>query len=639
MTDPADGRAPFDARAGTERTHLLTLIGLALVPLLVTGVLGWGLFSPAQHLDRVTAAIVNDDTPVTRNGQTIPLGRQFAGSLIAGGSTVSASPGGSAPTEAPPSDDPANFDWVLTNGDDAASGLASGRYAAVLTIPSSFSADATSIGGDAATAKQATVTVATSPASALVDPALAAAVTQAATAALDHQLTAQYLQNVYAGFNTIDQQIASAASGAASLSSGAATLAQGTQSLAGGAASLASGTQALDAGAASLASGLASLSGSTQSLPGQAEQLAQGAGALAGAADQAATGVSGATDRFAQVVADLCATGPAALCSRATAALATLQNADRNLSSFAAGSDAVAAGNAALAGAMPAVVGGIDASAAGADQVATGAGQTASGAATLSSGAASAATGAAQTADGAAQLSSGLAQAVQSIPTYSDSDMATLSAVAAEPVTAVQKAPPAGLGTLTLFAVLALWLGGMATALARRAVPSRLLLTTVSSVFIALRASGMVALIGAAQGLVVAGAAQFGLGLRPDVWLGFALAAAFVGAVFGVLNQALAAAFGGVGRLIALAVGVLALTAGMSSTVPAAVASVAAALPTAPALAMLRAAATGDAGTAFGASGPLLVYVVAGLALTLAAVAARRSVRLPRVAGGHAVAE
>ncbi len=635
MTLRNDDRAPFDARAGTEHMRTLTLVGLALAPLLVIGVLGWGLFSPVQHLDRVTAAVVNDDTPVTVNGKTVPLGRQFAGALIAGGSTPSASGSGS-PTEAPPSDDPTNFDWVLTNDKDAAAGLASGQYAAVLTIPSSFSADATSIGGPAASARQALVTVQTSPAASLVDPAFAAAVSQSATAALDRQLTAQYLQNVYAGFNTIDQQIGSAATGAASLSAGASSLAQGTQSLASGAATLATGTQSLASGAQSLASGLGTLSDKTQPLPGQTQQLAQGSAALAGAADQASAGVSSATAQFAQVVAQLCATGPAALCSRAQTALATLQSASTGLSTFATGSNAVASGNAALAAAMPAVVDGIDSSSAGADQVAAGAAQTASGAASLSTGAASAATGAAQTADGAAQLSTGLAQAVQSIPTYSDSDMSTLSSVAAQPVRAVQKAPPVGLATLPLFAVLALWLGGMATALARRAVPSRLLLSTVPSPLIALRSAGLVALIGAGQGIVVAGAAQFGLGLRPDVWLGFALAAAFVGAVFGVLNQALAAAFGGVGRLVALLVGIVALTAGMSSTVPAALSSLAGALPTAPALTMLRAAAGGDAGAAFGAVGPLLVYAVAGLALTLAAVAARRSVRLPRVARGRA---
>ncbi|MFP3466680.1 hypothetical protein [Leifsonia sp. SIMBA_070] len=623
--------SPFDARAGSEKTRMLTLAGLALVPLVVVALLSWGLLAPGQHLDRVTAAVVNDDRPVTTNGKTVPLGRQFAGALISGGAASPADAVGastSSPDEAPPSDDASNFTWVLTNDDDATSGLASGTYAAVLTIPASFSADATSIGGPAASAKHATVTVRTSPAAALVDPALTAAVTQAATASLDRQLTVQYLQNVYAGFNTIDQQIGQAASGAESLSSGAATLATGTQSLATGAASLASGTQSLDAGAQSLSSGLGTLSASTQSLPGQTADLAAGSAAVAGGADQVAGGVSDATAGFSAVVTELCATGPAALCARAGAALSRLQSANSGISALAAGADQVSAGNAALAAAAPQIVDGIDASASGADQVAAGAAQSADGAAQVSSGAASAASGAAQTASGAAQLSSGLQQATQSIPTYTDSDITTLSAVAAQPVLTQQKPPPAGVATVPLFAVLALWLGGLVTALARRAVPSRLLMTTVPSAVIALRSAGIVALIGAGQGVVVAGAAQFGLGLRPGAWFGFALAAAFVGAVFGLLNQALAAAFGGVGRLIALGVGLIALIAGLSSTVPVPMTGLAAVLPTAPALQLLRSFAVGDASGVWGAVGLLLVWTVGALALTFAGVAARRNVPL-----------
>ncbi|MGO4592356.1 YhgE/Pip domain-containing protein [Leifsonia sp. 2TAF2] len=621
---------PFDAHAGSERTRALTLVGLALAPLLVTAALTWGLLAPGQHLDRVTAAVVNDDTPVTVNGKTVPLGRQFAGALISGGSISVTDSSGSSSTaaEAPPANGSSNFTWVLTNDDDATSGLASGAYAAVLTIPASFSADATSIGGPAASAEHATVTVRTSPAASLIDPALTAAVTQAATASLDRQLTVQYLQNVYAGFNTIDQQIGQAATGAESLSSGAASLASGTQTLATGAASLNSGAQALSAGAQSLSSGLDVLSSGTQALPSQTADLAAGSAALASVADQAAAGAADATTRFTQVVAELCATGPAALCSRANAALARLQTANGDAAALAGATDQLAAGNAALATATPQIVDGIDASASGATQVAAGAAQTAAGAAQVSDGAASAASGAAQTASGAAQLSSGLQQAAGSIPTYSDSDITTLSAVAAQPVLTQQKPPPAGIASLPLFVVLALWLGGLITALARRAVPSRLLMTTAPSAEIALRSAGIVALIGAGQGVIVAGAAQFALGLRPDLWLAFALAAAFVGAVFGILNQALAAAFGGVGRLIALAIGLIALVAGFSSTVPPALSGLAGVLPTAPALQLVRSAAVGDAPAAWGAVGLLLVWAVGGLALTFAAVAARRNVPL-----------
>lgn len=646
-------RTPFSARAGTDRLDPFTLTGLALVPLIVAGVLAWALWAPGQDLDRVTAAIVNDDTPVTANGQTVPLGRQFASALMSGGSALPAAASTSAPapsagasaapsappsasvspspspspsvSEAPPADDPQNFDWVLTNDAEAASGLSSGRYAAVVTIPSSFSADALSFSGPAADARQAAITVRTGPAVALLDPALTAALTQTATAALGRQLTVQYLGNVYQGFNTINAQIGSAAAGATSLASGADALAQGTQQLAAGAASLATGTQSLDAGAQSLSSGLQTLADQTASLPAQSAQLARGATAVAGATDAAAAKVSAAASSLAALQSQAC---PGPLCGPVSDALATVQQADSGIGTLDEVADGVATGNQQLAAALPRVVDGIDQSAAGAAELAGGAAQTSAGSASLSSGAASAAAGAAQVDAGAQQLAAGLGTAVQSIPTYSEADIDTLAAVVAQPVAATQKAPPAGVATLPLFVVLALWAGALATAFARRALPGRDLLTTSPSIAIALRSAGVTALIGAVEGVLAAGLAQFWLGLRPDVWLVFALAAALTGAVFCLLAQALAAAFGGVGRLLTLIVGLLALVAGMSSTVPPPVASLAAAMPTAPALALLRAIASGDAGGAWGGAGLLLLVAVGAFALLFAAVGARRTVRL-----------
>ena len=122
---------------------------------------------------------------------------------------------------------------------------------------------------------------------------------------------------------------------------------------------------------------------------------------------------------------------------------------------------------------MPQLVAGIDQSAAGAAQVAAGAAQEDSGAASVNSGAASLAGGAAQVDSGAAQLAQGLSQAVQKIPTYSDSDITTLSAVVAQPVLTDQRAPTPGAQSVPLFAVFALWVGGIVLALARKAVPER----------------------------------------------------------------------------------------------------------------------------------------------------------------------
>lgn len=637
MASPAAPSTPgFSATSGSERLGRLALLGLLLVPLLIGGLLSWALAAPTMHLDRVTAAIVNNDQPVTVNDKTVPLGRQFAAGLIAGGQS------GSGPGTGQ------NFDWVLTNDAEAAGGLSSGRYAAVVTIPAAFSATAMSIGGPASAAAQAALQVQTTPTTAFLDPALTRAITQTAAASLNQQLIAQYLDNVYAGFNTLNQQIGQASDGAASLESGADSVSNGAQSLAGGATQLGAGAASLDSGAAELSSGLAQLDSAAQPLPSETEQLAAGAAQVAAATDGLKAATADATTQFAAVVAQLCALTrpqppdplapgplapeppvPGALCDRATAALARLQGADQAAGQLATGADQLASGTAQLAAGMGPLVSGIDSSASGAAQVAAGADSLNSGAASLAAGAQNLAAGAAQVDTGAAQLASGLAQAVTQIPTYSDSDISTLSAVVSNPVLVDQAALPTGFQSVPLFAVVALWLGGLVLALARRAVPTRQLFSAVPTIWILLRSLGRSAAFGAAQGVVVGVAVLAAVTASPVQWISFAAASVTIGAVFAVVNQGLAAALGGVGRLLALAAAVVALAAGLSGTVPPVLGSLASALPTAPAVELLLATLTRDAGSAWSGLAGLAVWAVVGAALAYAGISLRR-----RAAGG-----
>ncbi|AMB59470.1 hypothetical protein [Microterricola viridarii] len=633
MTAPSTATAAptpgFSATSGSEHLGRFALLGLLLVPLLIGGLLTWALSAPTTHLDRVTAAIVNNDQPVTVNGKTVPLGRQFSAGLIAGGQATTSSAAGADPSTVAGTDSSTdsgttqNFTWVLTNGDEAAAGLQSGRYAAVVTVPATFSASAVSLGGPAADIAQATLQVQTTPATASLDPSITRVITRTAAASLNQQLIAQYLDNVYAGFNTINQQIGQASTGADSLAAGADTLSSGAQSLASGAAQLSSGAASLDAGAAALANGLGELDSAAQPLPGQTEQLAAGAGAVASATDGLNTALTDATNQFAAVVAELCQTRGRA-CDRATAALSRLQGAAQAAGQLAGGADQVASGNAQLAAGMGALVDGIDSSASGAAQLAAGAEQLSGGAASLADGASSLAAGAAQTDSGAAQLASGLQQAVAQIPTYSDSDIQTLSTVVSDPVLIVQDAVPTGFQSVPLFAVVALWLGGLVLALARRAVPTRRLFSAVPTLRITLRSTGRSAAFGAAQGLVVGAVVLTAVAVGPLQWISFAAACVFIGAVFAVVNQGLAAAFGAVGRLLAIVVAVTALAAGLSSTVPPVLENLAAALPTAPALGLLLASLTGDAGTAWAGLALLALWALLGVGLVYAGVAVRR---------------
>ena len=86
------------------------------------------------------AAVVNHDQLVEVTGtdgkkEPVAVGRQLAGNLVS-------------------NDADDNYDWVLTDAEDAQRGLADGDYKAVLTIPENLSAAATSTSGDPTAAVQ-----------------------------------------------------------------------------------------------------------------------------------------------------------------------------------------------------------------------------------------------------------------------------------------------------------------------------------------------------------------------------------------------------------------------------------------------------------------------------------------------------
>ena len=630
-----------------RRVTWLTVVGLLLVPLVIGGLLVWALWNPTERLDTVKAAVVNLDKPVTVNGQTVPLGRQLSAGLLNGKHD--------------------NFQWVLTDQKDAEAGAASGEYVAVVTIPSGFSKAATSPAGPAADAHQATIDVQTSEKSKLVDPAISQAVTTAATGVLNKQLTSTYIENVYVGFNTLHDQIAKAASGATQLSSGVSQLASGTHQLADAAGQLAAGASGASSGVSQLADGTSSLAAGVSQLSGGASSLAGGlatlndnvqspqTGLVASTSQLAAgaSGVSSGVNTLANKLGDLhnaCVAMHGAadpICAgiaQTQAGITTGQGGNPGLGAAAAG---VADGNQKLAAGMPALTGGIAQSASGAAQLASGASSSADGAQQLSSGAASAATGVSQLSDGvtqlaagipplatgadqsaagAASLASGLNEAAAKLPSYSSGDRTNLAAVASQPVTTRSaQSTPFGTSSIPLFGAVALWLGALATFLVLQAVSRRSLLTTRASGRIAFDGFLPAAVIGAVQGVLVAGIMQFALGLDPAHWLGFAGVAVLAGVAFAAVNHGLVALLGGVGQFLSMLVVVITLASGLVSTVPSLFDGVMQWLPTSPAITALQGVVASTDGVWRGVGG-LLLWAAFGFLLALAAVARRRIV-------------
>jgi len=266
-------------------------------PLALVVVLLAASWAPADGLAHVRAAVVNRDEPVTLEGRYTPLGRQLAGALVEG------------------SEVPANYDWVVTDASDATAGLADGTYAAVVTIPESFSAAATSFASGEGTVEQATVEIASPPGATTVDQVVAATVATTATRVLGSQLTSTYIENVLVGFTTLHDQLGDAADGAAQLADGVGQLADGTgrlatgaDGLADGAAQLSGGVTQLRGGSSELATGTSQLAGGARTLAGGARQLADGAGQSAAGARELAGGATALTAGTSQLAGGLAAT-------------------------------------------------------------------------------------------------------------------------------------------------------------------------------------------------------------------------------------------------------------------------------------------------------------------------------------------
>lgn len=668
---------PIERARSRRPITWLTLIGVVLLPVLIGGILVAALYNPAERLDNMSAAIVNEDEPVTIDDQLVPLGRQLTAGLVEGSDEIAS-----------------NLDWTISNADDAAAGLADGTYQAVVTIPENFSAAATST-APGGTPEQATIEVSTPPDSKVVDDAITAQVTSAAASILGQQLSEVYLENVFLGFTTLGDQLGEAADGARRLADGATSAADGAAQLPGGIAQLGDGASQLSSGAGALAGGLDQIAGGIAGAQSGAAQLSagvrQGAATIqqdgivpdlilgfaqdsadssvvtaqaiggvaqslapaatdAGALAQTLGGLSATCDRIttpeycAEIDAAAASAGAVAASVGAAAGAAGGAAQSAQTSAVAAGTADGAldqfdtAATAEFAGQFTTLANGVDELAAGLGQLSSGTAQSADGARGLASGGAQLADGATQASDGATSLADGVAQlaggtstladgldqATSALPSYTDSDATSLASVVADPVTTEGVGSSLfGASAVPLLATLALWFGGLGTFVALQAASRRALTSRAPSALLALRGLAPAAALGAVQGLLVAGVVQLAASYDWGQWSLFAAMCVVAGIAFAAVNQALVAVFGGAGRWLAALVGVLAVATGVVSTVPGALADVAALLPTAPAYNGMLAALTDADGLGAGIAG-LLIWTALAFAATTVAVARRR---------------
>ncbi|WP_157756371.1 YhgE/Pip domain-containing protein [Acidipropionibacterium acidipropionici] len=274
-----------------ERSHstitlsIPSVVALILVPLLVAAGLIGTTWKMTDRLGQVKAAVVNEDAGVKLNGQQVPLGRQLSGGLIKSDTQTT---------------DGRNIAWELTDSSKASDGLKDGTYAAVVTIPKSFSKDATSYSANKAdAANSARIDVKTSDSAPVTDTTIARMTAQAAEREMNKTLNSQYLDNIYIGFNKSANSMVSLAKGAKQLDTGAAGLKSGINQSTNGAYQLNNGMKQLDKGGQTLASngsqlttGVKQLSTGINTLDTNGQKLASSGSQLGSGVSQLSTGLN-----------------------------------------------------------------------------------------------------------------------------------------------------------------------------------------------------------------------------------------------------------------------------------------------------------------------------------------------------------
>lgn len=483
----ASGRSGRSARI----RRWATALGAVIVPLSLVGLALAAIGGTDDPLDRIPAAIVNNDelvTTVDDNGeeQVVLAGRALVTELTG--------------------PDAAGFDWRPTSEAEAERALAAGEVYAVVTIPSDFSSSILAVSEP--DARPASLTIETDDAHSYLAGSVMQAVGGGLVAEFGATITQQVLEGVVGGLGELGDALGEAGDGATQLADGAreieggvrevgtgvdglqdgaselgsglGSLADGARQSASGAASLADGVVGYTGGVDQLASGLAQLNAGVQgtaSTPGLGaltegtdgvSQLADGvlaqlaaiAPAIAAAplppeVQQTFTGALGTADLLAETAATLADQAGPAIGGVTSGVAESAEGAQ----ALADSSPGLRTGSRELATGLSALADGTSESQQGAVALAVGAGQLADGGREL-------ADGVAALADGADELAGGLKEGAAQVPASDE----TLGSAVTEPVVleTVRANPLDGIGGLVV-AVLApvgLWLGALALVLA-----------------------------------------------------------------------------------------------------------------------------------------------------------------------------
>ena len=351
------------------------------------------------------------------------------------------------------------------------------------------------------------------------------------------------------------------------------------------------------------------------------------AGALSGAAaglDAKDPSTGQSLKSGAKAVAD----GLGTLNTELQASVPDVDSTTKQLKELIAGGKQLASGTTQLADGMPALSSGVA-------KLAGGAGQLADGADSLSAGLGSAKSGAESLAGGISDFADGIAKGKDKLPSYTKAERQNLADVVASPVSrqGLEGLADPNVGWVSLLAVLALWLGALATYTVVRAVARGLLGSAESTPKLIATALLPGLAVVAAQALLLGALVQLGLGLPWPKTVAVTGVLLIAAAAFAVLNHALVALLGGFGRLLAVVVAVVTTASTVVAAAPGVLTALRPFSPLTPALDAVRAVITESSGAA--ASTWLVVgWLLLGLLASAIAITRRRTTTLAGAVAG-----
>lgn len=224
---------------------LLSMAVISFIPIMYSGFFLGSIWDPYGQVKNLPVAFVNEDKGAQLNGQTVNIGQSVEQKLKS------------------------NHDlgWESVNKQQADSGVSSGHFYAVVTVPADFSAKAASI--TAAQPQQAVIRYTTTPAKNYIGSLVSNQAAEKVKASVAEQITQAYAKGVLENVDKLGDGLETAAGGAAKLHGGLTQLQAGAQTYTGGVKQLAVNQRAM-------ANGLARLGDGSRQLQAGLGQLSNG---------------------------------------------------------------------------------------------------------------------------------------------------------------------------------------------------------------------------------------------------------------------------------------------------------------------------------------------------------------------------